>query len=151
MTEYASTAKVNEKIDVYSFGVVLLELVTGREANCGDDEHTNLAQWAWKQFKEDTAMECVVDEEIRVQCDTAQVSTVFKLGLMCTATLPSSRPTMKKVLEILRRCSRQEGHAMGNKVHPAAPLLLNATYPATHKHCEKEIDHAQGVHILVDQ
>ncbi|GKV03470.1 hypothetical protein SLEP1_g15762 [Rubroshorea leprosula] len=49
--EYAYTTRVNEKIDVYSFGVVLLELVTGREANRGD-EHRNLAQWAWQHYNE---------------------------------------------------------------------------------------------------
>ncbi|GKV10008.1 hypothetical protein SLEP1_g21433 [Rubroshorea leprosula] len=43
--EYAYTTKVNEKIDVYSFGVVLLELVTGREADRGN-ENTGLAAWA---------------------------------------------------------------------------------------------------------
>ncbi|RVW79224.1 LRR receptor-like serine/threonine-protein kinase HSL2 [Vitis vinifera] len=41
--EYAYTTKVNKKIDVYSFGVVLLELVTGREPNNGD-EHMCLAE-----------------------------------------------------------------------------------------------------------
>jgi hypothetical protein len=29
---------------------------------------------------------------------------VFKLGIMCTAKLPSRRPSMKDVLHILLRC-----------------------------------------------
>ena len=108
MIEYAYTTKVNEKIDVYSFGVVLLELVTGREPNSGD-EHMCLVEWAWDQFKEGKTIEEVMDEEIKEQCERTQVTTLFSLGLMCTTTLPSTRPTMKEVLEILRQCSPQEG------------------------------------------
>ncbi|XP_034682712.1 receptor-like protein kinase HSL1 isoform X1 [Vitis riparia] len=122
--EYAYTTKVNEKIDVYSFGVVLLELVTGREPN---SEHMWLVEWAWDQFREGKTIEEVVDEEIKEQCDRAQVTTLFNVGLMCTTTLPSTRPTMKEVLEILRQCSPQEGHGRKKKDHEAAPLLLNGT------------------------
>ena len=139
MIEYAYTTKVNEKIDVYSFGVVLLELVTGREPN-SRDEHMCLVEWAWDQFKEEKNIEEVMDEEIKEQCERAQVTTLFSLGLMCTTRSPSTRPTMKEVLEILRQCSPQEGHGRKKKDHEAAPLLQNGTYPATYKHSEKESD-----------
>ncbi|CBI20588.3 unnamed protein product, partial [Vitis vinifera] len=132
--EYAYTTKVNEKIDVYSFGVVLLELVTGREPN-SRDEHMCLVEWAWDQFKEEKTIEEVMDEEIKEQCERAQVTTLFSLGLMCTTRSPSTRPTMKEVLEILRQCSPQEGHGRKKKDHEAAPLLQNGTYPATYKPC----------------
>ncbi|XP_010648291.1 receptor-like protein kinase HSL1 [Vitis vinifera] len=134
--EYAYTTKVNEKIDVYSFGVVLLELVTGREPNSGN-EHMCLVEWAWDQFREEKTIEEVMDEEIKEECDTAQVTTLFTLGLMCTTTLPSTRPTMKEVLEILRQCNPQEGHGRKKKDHEVAPLLQNGTYPATNKHSDK--------------
>ena len=111
MTEFAYTRKVNEKIDVYSFGVVLLELVSGREPN-SVNEHKCLVEWAWDQFREEKSIEEVVDEEIKEQCDRAQVTTLFNLGVRCTQTSPSDRPTMKKVLEILQRCSQ----------HSAGPL-----------------------------
>ncbi|KAK9947848.1 hypothetical protein M0R45_003448 [Rubus argutus] len=53
--EYAPTTRVNEKIDVYSFGVILLELKTGREPSEGD-EHTSLAEWAWRHAQESNSM-----------------------------------------------------------------------------------------------
>ena len=139
MTEYAYTTKVKEKIDVYSFRVVLLELVTRREPN-SRDEHMCLVEWAWDQFKEEKTIEEVMDEEIKEQCERAQVTTLFSLGLMCTTRSPSTRPTMKEVLEILRQCSPQEGHGRKKNDHEAAPLLQNGTYPATYKHSEKESD-----------
>ena len=122
MIEYAYTTKVNEKIDVYSFGVVLLELVTGREPN-SRDEHMCLVEWAWDQFKEEKTIEEVMDEEIKEQCERAQVTTLFSLGLMCTTRSPSTRPTMKEVLEILRQCSHQEGHGRKKNDNEATPLL----------------------------
>ena len=122
MIEYAYTTKVNKKIDVYSFGVVLLELVTGREPNNGD-EHVCLAEWAWDQFREEKTIEEVMDEEIKEECDRAQVATLFKLGIRCTNKLPSNRPTMKEVLKILQQCSPQEGHGRNKKDHEVAPPL----------------------------
>ncbi|WJZ84779.1 hypothetical protein VitviT2T_004368 [Vitis vinifera] len=130
--EYAYTTKVNKKIDVYSFGVVLLELVTGREPNNGD-EHVCLAEWAWDQFREEKTIEEVMDEEIKEECDRAQVATLFKLGIRCTNKLPSNRPTMKGVLKILQQCSPQEGHGRNKKDHEVAPPLRNDTYPTTYK------------------
>ncbi|CBI20587.3 unnamed protein product, partial [Vitis vinifera] len=137
--EYAYTTKVNEKIDVYSFGVVLLELVTGREPNNGD-ELMCLVEWAWDQFREGKTIEEVMDEDIKEQCERAQVTTLFSLGLMCTTRSPATRPTMKEVLEILRQCSPQEGHGRKKKDHEVAPLLQNGTCPATYKHNEKGSD-----------
>ncbi|XP_034683385.1 receptor-like protein kinase HSL1 [Vitis riparia] len=145
--EYAYTTKVNEKIDVYSFGVVLLELVTGREPN-SEDEHMCLVEWAWDQFREGKTIEEVMDEEIKEQCERAQVTTLFSLGLMCTTRSPSTRPTMKEVLEILRQCSPQDGHGRKKKDHEAAPLLQNGTYPATYKHSEMGSDNEDDDNLV---
>ncbi|CAL5442963.1 unnamed protein product [Camellia sinensis] len=88
-SEHARTTRVNEKIDVYSFGVVLLELVTGKEANDGDEDMC-LAEW-----------------EVKKACYLDEMAGVFKLGIICTGTLPSTRPSMKEVLQILLGCSQQ--------------------------------------------
>ncbi|KAJ6330193.1 hypothetical protein OIU76_008926 [Salix suchowensis] len=102
--EYAYTTRVNEKIDVYSFGVVLLELATGKEPNSGD-EQTSLADWAWQQFGQGTPIADCLDPEIKEPYFLQEMTTVFNLGLICTHPSPSTRPSMKDVLEILRRCS----------------------------------------------
>ncbi|KAK9101192.1 hypothetical protein Scep_024622 [Stephania cephalantha] len=99
--EYAYTTKVNEKIDIYSFGVVLLELVTGREANCGD-EHTCLAEWAWRHFQDGRPIVDALDEEVKEPSYIDEMSMVFKVGLICTGNRPEDRPSMKKVLQILQ-------------------------------------------------
>ncbi|XP_039164839.1 receptor-like protein kinase 5 [Eucalyptus grandis] len=102
--EYNHTKRVNEKIDVYSFGVVLLELTTGREP-CEGNEDMGLAEWAWFHFNHGKPISDVVDEEIRDNSYLDQISNVFKLGIFCTARLPSTRPTMKEVVQMLLKCS----------------------------------------------
>lgn len=98
--EYARTRKVNEKTDIYSFGVILLELTTGKEANNGD-EHTCLAQWAWRHIQEGKPIVDALDKEIDEPCFLEEMIRVFKLGVICTSMLPTERPNMRMVLQIL--------------------------------------------------
>jgi serine/threonine protein kinase len=128
IAEYAYTTKVNEKIDVYSFGVVLLELATGREPNSGDDEDTSLAEWAWRQFGQGKPVSNCLDQEIKEPCFLQEMTAVFNLGLVCTHSLPSNRPSMKDVLEILRRCSPDNnGEKRTVSEFDIVPLLGNVT------------------------
>lgn len=95
--------KVNEKIDVYSFGVVLLELVTGREANDERDDDC-LADWTWRQLQNGGKITDIIDEEIKDPMYMDEIEVVLRMGLICTGALPSDRPTMKEVLQVLLRC-----------------------------------------------
>ncbi|OEL38573.1 LRR receptor-like serine/threonine-protein kinase HSL2 [Dichanthelium oligosanthes] len=122
--ECGYTRKVNEKVDVYSFGVVLLELVTGREANDGG-EHGSLADWAWRHLQSGKSIADAADKCIRDAGYGDDVEAVFKLGIICTGRQPSTRPTMKDVLQILQRCEQAHQRTADEKVadFDAAPLL----------------------------
>ena len=97
---------MNEKIDVYSFGVILLELATGREPGEGD-EHTSLAEWAWRHAQEGKPIADTLDQDVKEPCYLDEMTAVFKLGIMCTEKLPSNRPSMQEMLHILvRTCPR---------------------------------------------
>ncbi|KAL7166387.1 hypothetical protein ACSBR2_037125 [Camellia fascicularis] len=137
--EYAYTRKVNEKIDVYSFGVVLLELVTGREPNNGD-EHTSVAEWAWRQYREGNSIAHTFDKDINEPHYLEEMTTVYKLGLACTMTQPSSRPSMKEVLQILRRCGPVEGSEGKNagRESDVASLLDSATYLSSYRRSDED-------------
>ncbi|KAK4490979.1 hypothetical protein RD792_001700 [Penstemon davidsonii] len=135
--EYAYTTKVNEKIDVYSFGVVLLELVTGREPNCGD-EHTSLAEWAWKHYGEEKPIADALDEEIKEDSNLEEMSTVFKLGLICTSSLPASRPSMKEALQILHRFRSLEAKR-AEKDYDVTPLLGDGKYVSSYRCNSKKL------------
>ncbi|KAL3655621.1 hypothetical protein CASFOL_000017 [Castilleja foliolosa] len=102
--EYAYTSKVNTKSDIYSFGVVLLELATGRKAVTHGD-HMNLAGWAQLQCKNAGDVFDALDGEMKEPMYLDQIMAVFRLGVSCTATSPSDRPTMKGCLRTLLNCS----------------------------------------------
>lgn len=133
--EYAYTQKVNEKIDVYSFGVVLLELTTGREPNDGD-EHTSLAEWAWQHYGgQGKSILDALDDKIKEPANLETMITVFNLGLICTNKIPTCRPSMKDVCEVLRRCCPLEGELMKGmiKEYDLAPLLGGPEYLSSYK------------------
>ena len=117
---------MSEKIDVFSFGVILLELTTGKEANYGD-EHSSLAEWAWRHVHLGSNIEELLDNDVVEPSYSDEICSVFKLGVMCTAALPASRPYMKEVLQLLLRFG--EGFAFGERnirKYEATPLLKNS-------------------------
>ncbi|PWA72585.1 leucine-rich repeat protein [Artemisia annua] len=124
--ESAHTTKVNEKIDVYSFGVVLLELTTGKEASNGD-EHSSLAEWAWQHALGAAPIADALDDDVNEPMYLTEMITVFKLGLYCTSKLPTNRPSMKEVSQMLLRCSQASVAARkeetGGDVTDHLPLL----------------------------
>jgi len=121
------TRRVNEKMDVYSFGVVLLELTTGKEAADGG-EHGCLAEWARHHYRSGASITDTIDKCIKYAGCHGEIETVFRLGVTCTGNSPSSRPTMKDVLQMLLKCSEQT-HRKSETGHSpeyeAAPLLLS--------------------------
>ncbi|KAL8102479.1 hypothetical protein AgCh_027106 [Apium graveolens] len=125
--EYAHSVRVNEKIDVYSFGVILLELVTGREANEGDKDMT-LVEWAWNHIKRGKPMIHAIDGDVKEPSYLNEMISVFKLGIICTGTLPSTRPSMKEVLKILIQTCHSKGYGEMNNVIEvdSFPLLKNS-------------------------
>ncbi|GFZ08582.1 kinase family with leucine-rich repeat domain-containing protein [Actinidia rufa] len=109
------------------FDLEWLDSSCRREANDGD-EHTNLAEWARRKRGEGISIIDVLDEDIKEPLFLEEQTTVFSLGLMCTSPQPLSRPSMREVLEVLRRCDPVEGCG-GKKLgteNDAAPLLGSA-------------------------
>ncbi|KXG34152.1 probably inactive leucine-rich repeat receptor-like protein kinase At3g28040 [Sorghum bicolor] len=97
--------RVNEKCDIYGLGVLILELVTGRRAvEYGDDDVVVLMDQVRVLLEHGNALECVdpgmgmggghVPEE--------EVLPVLKLAMVCTSQIPSNRPSMAEVVQILQ-------------------------------------------------
>ncbi|KAL2498113.1 Leucine-rich receptor-like protein kinase family protein [Abeliophyllum distichum] len=99
--EYGYTHKVNEKSDLYSFGVVLMELVTGKrpiEAEYG--ENKDIVEWVCSKLKTKESVLSIVDSAIP-EVYKEDAIKVLKIGIMCTARLPTLRPTMRSVVQML--------------------------------------------------
>ncbi|CAO2167769.1 unnamed protein product [Urochloa humidicola] len=94
--------RVNEKCDIYGLGVVILELVTGRRAvEYGDDDVVVLQDQVRVMLEHGTALECV-DPAMGGDFPEEEVLPVLKLGMVCTSQIPSNRPSMGEVVQILQ-------------------------------------------------
>lgn len=99
--EYAYTYKVNEKSDVYSFGVVLMELVTGKrpiEPEFG--ENKDIVCWVNSKMNSRESLLNLVDSIIS-EALKEDAMKVLRIAIHCTAKLPSLRPSMRIVVQML--------------------------------------------------
>lgn len=99
--EYGYTYKVDEKSDVYSFGVVLMELVTGKrpiEPEFG--ENKDIVNWVCGKLNNKESVLSLVDSSIPEPYKEETIK-VLKIAILCTSRLPTVRPTMRMVVQML--------------------------------------------------
>ncbi|XP_002533520.2 receptor-like cytosolic serine/threonine-protein kinase RBK1 isoform X2 [Ricinus communis] len=97
--EYFMHGIVNEKTDVFSFGVLLLEIITGRHAV--DSSRQSLAMWA-KPLLEENQVKEVADPQLGSDYDPVEMKRAMFTASMCINHLPSMRPHMNQVVQLLR-------------------------------------------------
>ncbi|XP_039058168.1 receptor-like protein kinase 7 [Hibiscus syriacus] len=99
--EYAYTIMINEMSDVYSFGVVLMELVTGkRPAEPEYEENKDIVYWIYTKLKTKETLVDVVDSNISTASKEDAIK-VLRIAVHCTAKIPTHRPSMRKVVQML--------------------------------------------------
>jgi len=110
--------KVSEKSDVYSFGVVLMELITGKRPNDSSfGENKDMVKWVTEIVLspspergsgnmgggKDCSLTKIVDPRLNpTSCDYEEVEKVLNVALLCTSAFPINRPSMRKVVELLK-------------------------------------------------
>ncbi|KAG1338148.1 Leucine-rich repeat receptor-like protein kinase PXC2 [Cocos nucifera] len=100
------TVKITEKCDVYGFGVLVLEIITGRRpVEYMEDDVVVLCDVVRGALEEGRVEECV-DGRLGGKFPVEEAVPVVKLGLICTSQVPSNRPDMAEVANILQliRC-----------------------------------------------
>ncbi|KAL2549923.1 Leucine-rich repeat protein kinase family protein [Forsythia ovata] len=100
------TVKITEKCDVYGFGVLALEVVTGkRPVEYMEDDVVVLCDMVRGALEEGKVEECV-DARLQGKFPAEEAIPLMKLGLICTSQVPSNRPDMTEVVNILEliRC-----------------------------------------------
>ncbi|KAF8102363.1 hypothetical protein N665_0198s0073 [Sinapis alba] len=90
---------VSTGTDVYAFGVFMLEVTCGRrpvepQLQC---EKRILIKWVCECWKRDSLLDAI-DPRLGDEFLTEEVEMVMKLGLLCSSTVPESRPTMEQVV-----------------------------------------------------
>ncbi|KAL1540776.1 cysteine-rich receptor-like protein kinase 2 isoform X1 [Salvia divinorum] len=116
--EYAVNGHLSEKVDIYSFGVVVLEIISGRRCS---DLHTNsdsnsnsnsnssyLLDEAWNLY------ECGMHQKLadkmldRKEYREEELKKMVEIGLICTQSPASSRPSMSEILAMMLSDGREE-------------------------------------------
>ncbi|KAL3622042.1 hypothetical protein CASFOL_034238 [Castilleja foliolosa] len=100
------TVKITEKCDVYGFGALVLEIVTGkRPVEYMEDDVVMLFDMIRGALEEGVVEECV-DSRLQGKFPVEEAIPVMKLGLICMSQVPSNRPDMAEVVNILEliRC-----------------------------------------------
>lgn len=95
------TVKITEKCDVYGLGVLVLEVVTGkRPVEYMEDDVVVLCDMVRGALEDGRVEECV-DGRLRGNFPADEAIPVIKLGLICASQVPSNRPDMEEVVNIL--------------------------------------------------
>ncbi|KAL4564160.1 hypothetical protein LXL04_028213 [Taraxacum kok-saghyz] len=103
----SSTHVITPKSDVYGFGVILLELITGKKPVKDEypDENqlqdSNLVSWVRGLVRKNCGF-LAIDPKIHNTGIEAQMVEALKIGYLCTADLPTKRPSMQQVVGLLK-------------------------------------------------
>ncbi|GFQ04415.1 probably inactive leucine-rich repeat receptor-like protein kinase at3g28040 [Phtheirospermum japonicum] len=110
------TVKITEKCDVYGFGALVLEIVTGkRPVEYMEDDVVVLCDMIRGALEEGIVEECV-DGKLQGKFPVEEAIPVMKLGLICMSQVPSNRPDMAEVVNILEliRCPSERPDELGD-------------------------------------
>ncbi|XP_055962242.1 L-type lectin-domain containing receptor kinase I.8-like [Mercurialis annua] len=102
--EVSRTGRVTTSSDVYAYGILMLEVACGRktiEPHRPSGE-VILVDWVFECWKRGHIME-ISDPNLKGKYMVGEMELVLKLGLLCTHTTPTTRPTMRQVMQYLDR------------------------------------------------
>lgn len=92
---------VSHKSDVYSYGMMILDMIGGKNNVNIKSENTSdiyFPHWIYKRLEldEELGLERIMNEE-----DSVKVKKMIMVGLWCIQIVPSERPSMNEVIEML--------------------------------------------------
>lgn len=100
--EYATRGCLTRKADVYSFGVVTLEIVSGMSStnSISNEEYLHLFDWAERLKQQGRLLE-IIDQRLGSDYSQEEALRMLNVALLCTNTLPTQRPRMSSVVNML--------------------------------------------------
>ncbi|XP_057843255.1 L-type lectin-domain containing receptor kinase IX.1-like [Cryptomeria japonica] len=102
--EFVTTGKATREIDVFSFGALSLEIACGkRPADWSLIEHNcRVVECVWHLHEQHRILDAA-DEKLDRNFNVAEMERLLKVRLLCSHPDPNARPSMQKVVGILKR------------------------------------------------
>ncbi|KAL3526662.1 hypothetical protein ACH5RR_011318 [Cinchona calisaya] len=118
--EYLSTGQSSEKTDVFGFGILLLELITGQRAlEFGKAANQKGAMLDWvKKIHQEKKLDILVDRDLKNNYDCVELEEMVQVALLCTQYLPSYRPKMSEVIQMLEGDGLAERWEVSQRIEP---------------------------------
>ncbi|OVA15592.1 Protein kinase domain [Macleaya cordata] len=100
--ELTRTGKGTTSSDVFAFGAFLLEVACGRRPiePKALPEELILVDWVWEKWRDGMILD-VVDSRLKGEYNEGEVVLVLKLGLLCSNSAATARPSMRQVVRYL--------------------------------------------------
>ncbi|PWA40760.1 hypothetical protein CTI12_AA557650 [Artemisia annua] len=104
---------ITSKVDVYSYGVVMLEMITGRSPQGGDQSgggyERPMVRWVREKVSvvgdgyggKDNWIDEIVDSTVKGEYDKVRMGILIKVALQCAEENLDARPTMSQVVDML--------------------------------------------------
>ncbi|XP_042489586.1 L-type lectin-domain containing receptor kinase IV.1-like [Macadamia integrifolia] len=100
--ELCKTGKASPSVDVFAFGIFLLEVACGRRPIQfhESEERLVLLEWVISSFNMGVILE-TADPKLEMNYEVEEMELVLKLGLLCSHSIPTARPSMRQVMYFL--------------------------------------------------
>ncbi|KAL4559579.1 hypothetical protein LXL04_031722 [Taraxacum kok-saghyz] len=100
---------ITSKVDVYSYGVVMLEMITGRSPQGGDQSggyERPMVKWVREKVSDGNGgnsnwIEEIVDSKVNGEYERVRMGNLIKVALQCAEENKEARPTMSQVVDML--------------------------------------------------
>ncbi|KAJ0759306.1 putative glycerophosphodiester phosphodiesterase, protein kinase RLK-Pelle-LRK10L-2 family [Helianthus annuus] len=114
---------VSHKSDVYSYGMMVLEMVRGRRNVVVEDDGTSNMYFFDSVYKQVVSNKNLVLSGVLDVQDKEVAKKMILVGLWCTQSDPSSRPSISKVLDML------EGDLKSIQIPPKPSMYSTSRSP----------------------
>eukprot|EP01018_Ginkgo_biloba_P018397 Gb_38337 [translate_table: standard] len=102
--EFAYGKNITKEVDIYSFGILLLEILSGSTIT-SDDFKGEISLHEWVRFSFPDRVFETVDSTLTANATSGerlQIISLLRLALLCCQESPRDRPTLRKILAILK-------------------------------------------------
>jgi len=107
--EYIATGHLYVKSDVYGFGVVLVEMLTGLRAldRTRPSGKQELINWVKPYLSQRRKLTNIMDSRLEGNYPAKSAFRIAQVALKCLEPDPKARPSMKDVVQTLKRLDEQ--------------------------------------------